>query len=159
MPPKRSLHTYPPRPLSPAPCTEPTGSPTITPSAASSVLTSPTSSPSPTPSPPPPPRRNLHRTPSLVGGLRPSPRRGPSTLRFAATVPSPIEKHRLPRPTGAGRMNLEKLVDWDKSILDAIKVCSSLFSLHPILTCKSEGSKDAHIDPTSAQLVLCKTRP
>lgn len=141
--PERQEHSYPPSRPSPALHAE--SSPTA--SAASSALTSPFPSPSSTPSPPPTPRRNPRRTSSLTGGLGSTPQRGPSMLK---TVTRRIEKHRLPRPKGAGRMNIETLVNWDKGTLDAIKVRASLCSSHPILTCKSGRSKEAHVDYASA---------
>ena len=128
-------HSYPPTHPSSALHTEFSHSPTPTASAASSVLTSPISSPSSTLSPPPPSRCNPCCTLSLIGGLRSTPQCGPSMLKTVGTAW--IEKHWLLQPKSAGQMNLEKLIDWNKSTLDAIKVHTSLCSSHPILICKS----------------------
>lgn len=148
---ERQDHLYPPSPSSPALHAE--SSPTA--SAASSALTSLISSPSSTPSPPLTSRCNSCHTPSLTGGLKSTPWHGPSMLKTVVT--GWIEKHRLLWPKGAGWMNIETLVNWNKSTLDAIKVCAP-FAPHTLINLQTGRSKEAHVDHASAQFELYKTR-
>jgi hypothetical protein len=102
------------------------------------VLTSPLSSPSPTPdrsmSPststtPGQPTSPSSPTPVSDHGNVESPRRNPyraiSSAGMAALKPS--MKVRQERPKGAGRANLPRLLGWDDTLHEAVKVCDYYF--------------------------------
>ncbi|KAG6913129.1 hypothetical protein DXG01_009441, partial [Tephrocybe rancida] len=81
-----------------------------------------------------PPSRSVSPNPSIEQG------RGPLPSFQAFPPKATARKHRIPRPKAAGRLELSKVVDWEKNLAESIKACS--LSLKHLDSAKSFKQQD-----------------
>ncbi|KAG6912552.1 hypothetical protein DXG01_013838 [Tephrocybe rancida] len=99
----------------------------------SSMLRRETSSPL---SSPPPSSRSVSPNPSVEHNRAPL----PSSQAFPPKATA--KKHRIPRPVAAGRRELSKFVDWEKTLLDSVKSHTRILTGKYLDSAKSYKQQD-----------------